>query len=244
MTTTTTTMTTTYRHEFSKDFMADLSEFSKVHQFDDRHTYKKEWMKWTQQKNIADVIEIEKRRLEENGYKGDIDDKMFKAGRYYFRKKNAATPTAATPTADSSSNEDIIVSGRSSSNIIPPHPHQSVPDLPATTPTIHSSRRPYITMSKTCIKMMDDHIRNASSSTSTEFKPSSCYDHFYQTKMASTEMTKELDYIIEKYEKTPNAMSNISPDELTNQIMDKIKKTYKNRYYKFTSSSSAASAKI
>jgi len=92
--------------------------------------------------------------------------------------------------------------------------------------------------------MMDDHIRNASSSTSTEFKPSSCYDHFYQTKMASTEMTKELDYIIEKYEKTPNAMSNISPDELTNQIMDKIKKTYKNRYYKFTSSSSAASAKI
>jgi hypothetical protein len=221
-----------------KGFMADLSEFSKVHQFDDRHTYKKEWMKWSQRENIAEAIEIEKRRLEENGYNGDIDDKMFKAGRYYFRKKNiAATPTATptpTPTA-ALSNEDIAFVVLSP----PPHP-QSVPDLPTTTTTIHPSRRPYITMSKTCIKMMDDHIRNASSSTSTEFKPSSCYDHFYQTKMTSTEMTKELDYIIEKYEKTPNAMSNISPDELTNQIMDKIKKTYKNRYYKFISSSSAA----
>jgi hypothetical protein len=241
----------TYRHEFSKGFMADLSEFSKVHQFDDRHTYKKEWIKWSQRENIAEAIEMEKRRLEENGYNGDIDDKMFKAGRYYFRKKNvAATSTTTTPTTttttptSAASNESSGVADNTVGVVpSPPPPQSSVPDLP-TTPTTTISRRPYITMSKTCIKMMDDHIRNASSSTSTEFKPSSCYDDFYQTKMASTEMTKELDYIIEKYEKTPNAMSNISPDELTNQIMDKIKKTYKNRYYKFISSSSAASAKI
>jgi hypothetical protein len=90
-------------------------------------------------------------------------------------------------------------------------------------------------MSKNSIKMMDEHIRNASASSTEEFKPSSCYSDFYQTKMTSDEMTKEIGLVIEKYEKTPGAMSNITPEELTDQIMDKIKKTYKNRYYKYTS---------
>ena len=97
-------------------------------------------------------------------------------------------------------------------------------------------------MSKNSIKMMDEHIRNASASSTEEFKPSSCYSDFYQTKMTSDEMTKEIGYVIEKYEKTPGAMSNITPEELTDQIMDKIKKTYKNRYYKYTSSASSSAS--
>ena len=84
--------------------------------------------------------------------------------------------------------------------------------------------------------MMDEHIENASAALTIEFKPSSCYSDFYQTKMASDEMTKEIGHVIEKYEKTPGAMTNITPEDLTDQIMDKIKKTYKNRYYKYTSS--------
>jgi len=211
-----------YRHEFSKEFIAELSRFSKVHQYDDRHTYKSEWTKWTQLDDIAQAMEIEKRRLEENGYKGDIEDKMFKAGRYYFKKKATATTTAtATATATE------------------PSSSSSVPDLPvldANTPTTPGGRRPYITMSKECIKAMDQHILAASSASSTtEFKPSSCYDDFYQTQMTSDQMTKEIGHIIEKYEKTPGAMTNITPEELTEQIMDKIKKTYKNRYYKYIS---------
>lgn len=225
----------TYRHEFGKEFMADLSRFSKVHQFDDRHTYKSEWAKWAQQYNIAQAMEMEKRRLEENGYKGDIDDKMFKAGRYYFRKKTTAAaeelsvpdlPThTAAPTQTAAATDTT--------------PELSVPDLPTHT-TAPGQRRPYITMSKNSIKMMDEHIRNASASSTEEFKPSSCYSDFYQTKMTSDEMTKEIGLVIEKYEKTPGAMSNITPEELTDQIMDKIKKTYKNRYYKYTSSASAS----
>ena len=252
----------TYRHEFGKEFMAELSRFSKVHQYDDRHTYKSEWTKWTQQYDIAQAIDVEKRRLEENGYKGDTEDKMFKAGRYYFRKKSTAAAADTTSPADTTAATTA--------------PELSVPDLPTdtadtdtadtatptatptTTGLLNSSakaeqdsavlgrtppsqRRPYITMSKDCIKMMDEHIRNASSSAATtEFKPSSCYSDFYQTKMTSDDMTKEIGHIIEKYEKTPGAMTNISPEELTNQIMDKIKKTYKNRYYKYTSSAHLA----
>ena len=204
----------TYRHEFSKEFMAELSLFSKVHQYDDRHTYKSEWTKWTQQEEIARAIECEKCRLEENGYKGDINDKMFKAGRYYFRKKTFSSAAAADADADAATNN------------------------PQTPPTQQQQRqrRQYITMSKDTIRLMDTHItnmhRNEGTTAAGVFKPSSCYDDFYQTQMSSNEMIKEIEKIIEKYEKSEN----ISPDELTNEIIDKIKKTYKNRYYKFASS--------
>jgi hypothetical protein len=217
----------TYRHEFSKEFMAELSRFSKVHQYDDRHAYKSEWQKWTNQESIAQAMEVEKRRLQENGYIGDIDDKMFKAGRYYFRKK--------TTTADEPDTTRELVSSPSS-----PPPSSSATDLPTTTATAGIERRNYITMSKQCIRLMDNHIHEAAAasitaSPSTPFKPSVCYNDFYETKMESDEMTKEIGNIVEKYERTPGAMSNLTADELTQEIMDKIKKTYKNRYYKYIS---------
>ena len=225
----------TYRHEFSKEFMAELSRFSKVHQYDDRHAYKSEWQKWIKQEEIAQAMDIEKRRLQENGYIGDIDDKMFKAGRYYFRKK--------TTTADEPDTTRERVSSPSSP---PPPPPSSATDLPKTPKTPAAviagiERRSYITMSKQCIRLMDDHIHEAAAasttaSPSTPFKPSVCYNNFYETKMASDEMTKEIGNIVEKYERTPGAMSNLTADELSQEIMDKIKKTYKNRYYKYISS--------
>lgn len=205
----------TYRHEFGKEFMDRLSAFSKIHQYSDRHTYKAEWNKWTQQDEIAELIEFEKRRLVENAYTGDIDDKMFKAGRYYFRKKNSknnnkdtattaiAAAAAATPTA-------------------------------ATATTQQQQRRPYITMSKHTIALMDNHIKMIHDTQASKFKPSLCYDDFYQTQMASSEMTSEIEKIIEKFQKCADT-SKFTPDELTNEIIDKIKKTYKNRYYKFVS---------
>jgi hypothetical protein len=231
----------TYRHEFGKEFMANLSCFSKVHQYDDRHTYKSEWTKWTQQEEIAQAIDIEKRRLQENGYVGDIDDKMFKAGRYYFRKKTTTTTTITTPRAATPQEEEEA------------HIRSDNNEEDAAADDVKSSqqqqRRPYITMSKDAIRLMDEHIasmRNAATATDTAtatvFKPSLCYDSFYQTKMASPEMTKEIETIIEKYEKNASAAAatkQMSPDDLTNEIIDKIKKTYKNRYYKFASNQNA-----
>jgi hypothetical protein len=218
----------TYRHEFSKDFMAELSRFSKVHQYDDRQTYKSEWQKWTSQDEIAEAMEVERRRLQENGYTGDIDDKMFKAGRYYFRKKTSSvvdqTINAVPPTDDNNIATD--------------------PPSPAPAPPAATTRRTYITMSKQCIRLMDEHIQRAAAPTPASvpasvpavFKPSVCYDDFYQTQMTTDAMTTEIGNIIDKYEKTPGAMSNQTADELTEEIMDKIKKTYKNRYYKYISS--------
>lgn len=216
----------TYRHEFSKEFMAELSRFSKVHQYDDRHAYKSEWQKWINQESIAQAMDFEKRRLQENGYIGDIDDKMFKAGRYYFRKKTITTENIMTPKSIDSSSESPIAA------------MQDGQDLPTPTATATTTtRRTYITMSKQCIRLMDDHISSAATATGTQFKPSTCYNDFYESQMTTFEMTKEIENIIEKYEKTPGAMANLTADELTVEIMDKIKKTYKNRYYKYISSS-------
>jgi hypothetical protein len=213
----------TYRHEFSKDFMAELSRFSKVHQYDDRQTYKSEWQKWTSQDDITEAMEVERRRLHENGYTGDIDDKMFKAGRYYFRKKTSTIVADQTITTVTTTDDNNIATD-------PPSPA--------------AQRRTYITMSKQCIRLMDEHIKRAASAPAAPaapaaaavFKPSVCYDDFYQTQMATDAMTTEIGNIIEKYEKNPGAMSNQTADELTEEIMDKIKKTYKNRYYKYVSS--------
>jgi hypothetical protein len=227
----------TYRHEFGKEFMANLSCFSKVHQYDDRHTYKSEWTKWTQQEEIAQAIDIEKRRLQENGYVGDIDDKMFKAGRYYFRKKTTTTSTTTTTPRAATPQEEEEAQIRSDNN--------EEDDAAAHDVMKTQQRRPYITMSKEAIRLMDEHIasmRNAATATATVFKPSLCYDSFYQTQMASPEMTKEIETIIEKYEKNASAAAatkQMSPDDLTNEIIDKIKKTYKNRYYKFASNQNA-----
>jgi hypothetical protein len=75
-----------YRYNFSKDFMEELYEFSKIHQYDHRKDFKEAWLKW--QDENTDAIEAESRRLVELDYTGDILDKMFKSARYYFRKKN------------------------------------------------------------------------------------------------------------------------------------------------------------
>ena len=81
---------------------------------------------------------------------------------------------------------------------------------------------------------MDNHIKMIHDTQASKFKPSLCYDDFYQTQMASSEMTAEIEKIIEKFQKCADT-SKFTPDELTNEIIDKIKKTYKNRYYKFVS---------
>jgi hypothetical protein len=75
-----------YRYKFSQDFMSDLYEFAKIHQYDDRETFKEAWKSWilVNEEPIKSEIEM----LTENKYDGDILEKMYKSARYYFRKKS------------------------------------------------------------------------------------------------------------------------------------------------------------
>jgi len=79
-----------YRFKFTQNFMDELYKFSKVHQYDDRKSFKEAWEIWTQEQE--ELIETEVARLNNLGYDGDVLDKMFKSARYYFRKKGTSKP--------------------------------------------------------------------------------------------------------------------------------------------------------
>lgn len=242
----------TYRFEFSKEFNGELSRFSKVHQYDERRAYKEQWAAWKTNPEIADLMMREFRRLEESGFVGDIEDKMFKSGRYYFRKKTSkkTNDNVNVNNDDVDKDDDTPLS----SNIETSVEAADDGDGDETNNAINAAaaaannnnnkqqRRPYITMSKSCIRMMDEHIKNSSSVNPSEFKPSSSYDNFYQEKMSSQEMSTEIGIIIEKFQKTLSSSAATAPqsssmmssvESITKEIMDKIKKTYKNRYYRF-----------
>ena len=82
------TKTSIYRFKFTPEFTQLLFEFSKLHQFDDRHTFREAWEGWLEENN--DVVCKETRYLSNLGYEGDVLDKMYKSSRYYFRKKSTA----------------------------------------------------------------------------------------------------------------------------------------------------------
>ncbi len=75
-----------YRHTFTQEFINQMYSFSKIHQYDDRHSFKEAWAQWTEENK--DLILSETRRLCNDGYDGNVMDKMFKSARYYFRKKS------------------------------------------------------------------------------------------------------------------------------------------------------------
>ena len=75
-----------YRFKFTEDFITELYNFSKIHQYDERKDFKEAWKLWVEDNEA--LITTESERLTDLGYDGDILDKMFKSARYYFRKKS------------------------------------------------------------------------------------------------------------------------------------------------------------
>lgn len=84
-----------YRFKFSTAVVKEITIFLRIHQYDDRGTYKEAWDNWVQEN--SNLIQKEKERLEKLGYKGDILDKLYKSGRYYFRKKSLRSGEKSKP---------------------------------------------------------------------------------------------------------------------------------------------------
>ena len=78
----------TYRFILSNEMIEQLSNFAKIHQHDDRKTFKEEWDKWIKNDNITMLINKEIKQLSSNGCNKDIIDKMYKSARYYYRNKS------------------------------------------------------------------------------------------------------------------------------------------------------------
>ena len=175
------TQTPIYRYEFTHEFIENLSRFSKIHQYDDRHVFKESWDSWTQEN--SELVNQEIIRLHNLQYEGDILDKMFKSARYYFRKKGT---------------------------------EKKAP----------KERKNYISFSKQILDCMDEHIFENTQQSQKDpkdqtkknhVKPSVSYLDFCQT---NKEVIKE----------TISYLNQQGIKDLE-EIQNKVKKTYKNRYF-------------
>lgn len=152
-----------FRYKLSEDIMKLITRFAKMHQYDDRHTYKEAWQSWTntQQDYIAREIE----RLTQLGFKGDIMDKMFKAGRYYFREKTNEEEEEEEedePNADKNNDKTKEVKERKKE-------------------TKEKITRDYIVMDQTIIQAMDKHLNIIMKQAN--FKPATGYVEFCEQEM-------------------------------------------------------------
>lgn len=161
-----------FRFKLTDDISREIINFAKIHQYDDRKTYKEKWTEWCEEND--DIIAREIIRLNNIGYEGNAIDKMFKAGRYYFRKKDFSESKT---------------------------PHK---------------RRNYISMSVDILNLMDDHIKVYMKQEN--FTPAGAYDHFCEAN--KNMLLEEIKHIFTTNE-------TLSKDDVSN----KIKKTYKNRYF-------------
>lgn len=160
-----------YRYKFTQEFMDELHKFSKIHQYDDRKTFKEAWESWVDEND--ELVQNEMERLENLKYEGDILDKMFKSARYYFRKKGTSKPEP-------------------------------------------KSRRQYLSVQKDMLDAMDEHILKKKSEP--DYKPSDGFSDFCNTHL---DLLKEevIRLVVE------HQINDV------NVIKDKVKKTYKNRYF-------------
>ena len=161
-----------YRYKFTNEFTDEMFKFAKIHQYDDRKSFKEAWVIWSEEYDI--LISEEVRRLNSIGYDGDILDKMFKSARYYFRKKQTQKK-------------------------------DSVP------------RKDYVCLNKQFLHIMDEHIKENINKQNDTRKPSEGFDEFCKLNIDLLKI--EINTLYQ------NGITN------TTEIKNKIKKTYKNRYF-------------
>ena len=164
-----------YRFKFTQEFMGQLFQFSKIHQYDDRKSFKDAWKTWVE--DNEEIVDSEVTRLKKLQYDGDIMDKMYKSARYYFRKKS-------------------------------------------TVKVDPKDRRQYVGVQKQLLLAMDSHI--IESTRDPYYKPSEGFSEFCSSHLEL--LQEEVKKFVEDHKITDSAF-----------IQDKIKKTYKNRYFMFIS---------
>jgi hypothetical protein len=161
----------TYRYNFSNSFMEILYDFSKKHEFDDRNTYKDNWKMWKEEN--MEAINNEQQELKRKGFDGNLEDKMYKSARYYFKKKNTFGNRKQEP---------------------------------------KGSRKNYIGLDNELLGAMDEFMERENN-----FKPSESFTLFCESNRELISQEKE----------------RVISENLIKEVdfVNKIKKTYKNRYF-------------
>ena len=95
-----------YRYKFTQEFMNEIYQFAKIHQYDERKYFKEAWEVWMETQ--SELINSEVNRLTTLNYQGDIIDKMFKSARYYFRKKGTVKKEPIQRSSYVAINKDLL----------------------------------------------------------------------------------------------------------------------------------------
>ena len=185
------------RFEFAGALIEQVTAFANVHRYDDRKTYKEAWTAWLAHDEIAALMKTEVERLNALGYKGDVADKLFKSGRYYFRGK--------TNKGSDERNERNERNKDSHAELL---------------------RKKYVLLNRKMLDEMDDHIECGLRSA--EYTPAGGFADFCNTNAQS-----------ELYRSEVARLSELMPTG--DAVHDKLKKTYKNRYFMLTKAAAAVS---
>jgi hypothetical protein len=160
--------------------------------------------------DYGELVEREISRLEQLGYKGDVIDKMFKAGRYYFREKESLEKKKKKNDVDTNDDNNTGASEADASEADASEADASEAgeeDKP---------QRTYCVMKPDVIKAMDKHLLSIMKEP--KFKPANGYKQFCEQHMDI--LRQEIARLIQE--------GTVMTAE---KLSEKIKKTYKNRYY-------------
>lgn len=164
-----------YRHRLSPDVVDIVAEFARIHEHDSRKDYKQAWVEYVAVNKV--LFDEECTRLIKSGYEGDPIEKIFKAGRYYFRKKSVGKKISP------------------------------------------KARRVYIGTSREMLKAMDQFIHLQLGEDS-PLSPAASYEKFINSETGRSIFKSEISNLM------------LQLDDET--AKDKLKKTFKNRYYRHT----------
>jgi len=222
----------TFRFDFSPSIVKLINDFAFTHQFSNKKTYYDNWHNDWLVKN-ENEIQKEIERITNEGYVGGIKDKMYKAGRYYFRKKHIKThnknklseqiadqveaedaDAKDADAKDADAKDAVVVVTKDNLNNIQKNDNNNTNN---NTAAIVNKKRTYITIQKELLKIMDTHIMNGLQDKLTVFKPEHGFDNFHENHVTS--IRTEIQRLLTNYNFEPT------------QTIDKLKKTYKNRYY-------------
>lgn len=185
----------TNRYTYNAEVVNHLSNFAKIHEYDDRKVFKEAWQKWIEEPEIKKVIMDEVVRLQMNGLMGDVLEKMYKSARYYYRKKTNNISKQIEP------------------------------------------RKEYAGLPRTILKSIDDHIYAEINNniilsdklTDTLRSNISAANSFINYCRLHPDVIKEL--LPTKEVENVTYRANNLRDEIK-VVTDRLKKTYKNRFYK------------
>ena len=196
------------RFEISGALVEHLAAFANVHRYDDRKTYKEAWVQWMAGAEVADLFNAEVARLKALGYKGDAADKLYKSGRYYFRTREPTVQRSSLwprtpPSRATSTPNDANGARRGSGNL--------------------GSLRKYVLLNHALLVAMDDHIERSMQSND-EYTPAMGFSEFCKLHARDAVLISEVARLVERAGSKPDAAA-------AKDIHQKLKKTYKNRYF-------------